>query len=88
MHLVEANTNNNACKYDSKMLDKLKQTIEFFEWCSDQNVNWDKLTLCGINIDENVLASTAASLIIFHCCTLVLLLGGYPKQSSFLETVD
>lgn len=37
------------CKYDN-MLENLKQTIKLFEWCSGQKVNWDELTLCGINV--------------------------------------
>lgn len=29
------------CKYDSHMQTKLKQVIEFYEWCSGQKMNWD-----------------------------------------------
>lgn len=36
------------CKYDDKMLENLRKTIELFEWCSGQKVNWEKSAICGI----------------------------------------
>lgn len=50
------------CKYVSSALDNLKQTIKLFEWCSGQKVNWDKSTLCGVDVDEMELLSTSTSL--------------------------
>ena len=44
------------------MLENLRKTIEFFEWCSGQKVNWEKSALCRINIDDNKLMSAAAKL--------------------------
>lgn len=72
------------CKYDNDMLENLRKTIEFFEWCSGQKVNWEKLALCGINIEDNKLISVAAKL---NCKVdylpimyLGLPLEGYPKK--------
>lgn len=50
------------CKYDDDMLENLRKTIEIFEWCSGQKINWKKYALCGINIDDNKLIPTATSL--------------------------
>ena len=75
------------CKYDNDMLENLRKTIEFFEWCSGQKVNWEKLALCGINIEDNKLISVAAKL---NCKVdylpimyLGLPLGGYSKKEAF-----
>lgn len=46
------------------MLNALIEIIELFEWCSDQEVNWEKSALCGLNIDEDKLLSTSTRL---HC---------------------
>lgn len=42
------------------MLDTLIQTIDLFEWCSSQKVNWEKSALYGANVDEASLNSTTA----------------------------
>lgn len=70
------------CKYDEAMLDTLIQTIEFFEWCTGQKVNW-KSALCGVKIDENTLISISNRLN-YKAGTLPFIylglpLGGYPK---------
>lgn len=44
------------------MLDNLKKTIEIFEWCSDQKVEWANFALCGVNVEEEKLLSTAIPL--------------------------
>lgn len=46
-------------KYDDEMLKNLRKTIELFEWCSSQKVNWEKSAICGINIDDNKVLSVA-----------------------------
>ena len=48
--------------YGSSLMDNLRQTLELFEWCSSQKVNWDKSALCGINVAESELLSMAAIL--------------------------
>lgn len=70
------------------MLNALIEIIELFEWCSDQEVNWEKSALCGLNIDEDKLLSTSTRL---HCKVeslpflyLGLPLVGYPKKVTFL----
>ena len=75
------------CKYDFDMLEVLRKTIEFFEWCSGQKVNWEKSALCGLNIDDSEVKSTAARL---NCKAeklplmyLGLPLGGHPKKMVF-----
>lgn len=50
------------CKYDDSMLEKLRQTLELFEWCLGQKINWEKSALYGVNIDENKLLFTASRL--------------------------
>ena len=79
------------CKYDDDMLDNLCKTIELFEWCSGQKVNWEKSAICGLNIDENKVLSVAVKL---NCKVeqlpimyLGLPLGGYPKKVSFWQPV-
>lgn len=76
------------CKYDDDMLENLRKTIELFEWCSGQKVNWEKSALCGLNIEDRKLILVAAKL---NCKVdylpfmyLALPLGGYPKKRSFL----
>lgn len=79
------------CKYDDGMLDVHIKAIELFEWCYSQNVNWEKSTLCGINVDEEKLISTSSRL----QCKVELLpflyhglpLGGYPKKVSFWQPI-
>ena len=77
------------CNYDSSMMDNLRQTLELFELCSSQKVNWVKLALCGTNVAESELLSMAA---ILKCKVdhlpfiyLGLPLGGYPRQISFWQ---
>lgn len=75
------------CKYDEIMLDNLTRTMDFFEQCLGQKVNWDKSALYGININEDKLTSTST---VLKCKArqlpfiyLGLPLGGYLKQQSF-----
>ena len=63
------------------MLYKLKQVIEFYEWCLGQKVNWKKLILCGINIEEDELVAMAATCTWDFCWGLL-------KTSIFLATGD
>lgn len=49
-------------KYDDGMLNNLKKTIEIFEWCSGQKVEWENFALCGVNVEEERLLSTAIRL--------------------------
>lgn len=79
------------CKYDEEMIENLKKTIEIFEWCSNQKVNWERSALCGINIEENKLISVAGKL---NCKAehlpflyLGLPLGRYSKKVSFWQPV-
>lgn len=71
------------------MLDKLRQTLELFERCSEQKINWEKLALCGVNVEESKLLSTASRLNCkanyLHFTYLRLPLGGYPKRVSFWQ---
>lgn len=69
----------------------MRKTIELFEWCFGQKVNWDKSALYGINIDDNEVSSVAAKL---NCkieklpiMYLGLPLGGYPKKESFWQPI-
>lgn len=81
------------CKFDDSMLVKLRQIVEFFEWCSGQKINWDKSALYVVHIEENKLLSTVTRL---NCKAgylpfiyLGLPLGGYPKKVSFwLPMID
>ena len=75
------------------MLTKLKKVIEFYEWCWGQKMKSDKSTLCSINIEENELAATAASLKVCSVrlkgCLFYILAyhWGCPKQISFWQPV-
>ena len=80
------------CKYDLKMLLKLKNAIRLFEWCSGQKVNREKSVLSSVNMGEdeliqtaNLLGCKAEKLPITY---LGLPLGGYPRQKMFLEAED
>lgn len=73
------------------MLNTLILTIELFEWCSGQKVNWEKFALCGINVDVSKLHEVASRL---HCNVEYLSfmyfdipLGGHPKKSIFWQLV-
>ncbi|TYK01565.1 hypothetical protein E5676_scaffold451G001420 [Cucumis melo var. makuwa] len=80
------------CNYDSNMMDNLRQTLDFFEWCSGQKVNWDKSALCGINVAESELLSMATTLKdkVDHLPVIYLglPLGGYLKQISLWQLVS
>ena len=45
------------------MVENLKRTLEIFEWCSSQKINWEKSALCGINIEDNKLSLMVARLL-------------------------
>ena len=47
------------CKYDEEMMENLKKTLLVFEWCSGQKINWEKLAICGLNIEDSKVISTA-----------------------------
>lgn len=52
-------------------------------------INWEKLALCGVNVEESKLLSTASRLNCkanyLHFTYLRLPLGGYPKRVSFWQ---
>ncbi|TYK06397.1 hypothetical protein E5676_scaffold163G00940 [Cucumis melo var. makuwa] len=79
------------CKDDESMLIKLKETINRFEWCSGQKVNWKKSALSRINLGDDELSLMAGKL---GCkmqklpfLYLGLPLGGYPRQKLFWQPV-
>ena len=50
------------CRYGHEMLENLRKTIKKIYWCSGQKVNWERSTLCGININDNKLYVEASML--------------------------
>ena len=79
------------CKYDERMLLKLKEAIRLFEWCSGQKVNWKKLALSGVNVSEDALFQKAAQLGCKAEKLPILYLGlplrGYPRRKEFWQPV-
>lgn len=78
------------CKYDHVMLENLRKTIKFFDWCSGKMVNWESSALCGINIDDNkpyVEASRLNCKATFRWIsqTILLLAAGDRKMQGKLE---
>ena len=78
------------CKHGEGMLVKLKDTLELFEWCSGQKINWEKSAFSGVNVSEEELNYMAG---ILGCHAekhpfmyLGLPLGGYPRKEIFLAT--
>ena len=79
------------CKFDDQMLLKLKEAIRPFEWCSGQKVNWEKSTLSGVNIPEDILLQTA-NRIGYKAENLPIIyvglpLGGYPQRQELWQLV-
>ena len=79
------------CKYDEEMMENLKKTLLVFEWCSGQKINWEKSAICGLNIEDSKVISTAN---ILNCKVeslpfiyLSLPLGGYPKSARLWQPI-
>lgn len=44
------------------MLETLIHTIELFECCSGQRLNWEKSAVCGINVDDSKMQAVSSHL--------------------------
>ena len=71
---------------------KLKDTLELFEWCSGQKINWEKSALSGVNLSQEELNYMVG---ILGCHAekrpfmyLGLPLGGFVRKEIFLATGD
>jgi len=79
------------CKFDEKMMENLRKTLLVFEWCSGQKINWEKSAICGLNIEDSKVISTAN---ILNCrieslpfIYLGLPLGGHRKSAQFWQSI-
>ena len=50
------------CKLEEAILENLQKTSELFKWCSGKKINWEKFSICGINIEDNKVSSVASRL--------------------------
>ena len=80
------------CKFDEVMMENLRKTLLVFEWCSGQKLNREKSSICGINIENSKILSTANNL---NCKVeslsftyLSLPSGGYSKSAQFFFKGD